>query len=645
MLRFEMTFEEEFSDIYNRYNNNDTGKKYLSILGISREKMDIVENSKLYFANTVEDKSIDINANVGRKISPNNYATEVVKSQLKLNGLYLIWDQLKNLFGPEDAKMCIDSLITGDVYMHDMTGPGVQIPYCFAWSSSNIFSGRKYGQLQSKPPKRSDSFIACVVESLFDITSGDLMGAIAIPDFLINLSYFYKKENINPFSSDHKDKILQDIQRFIHSINQQFRTGGQSMFSNISIMDRPTMTETFSEARWPDMSEIDFEYVQLIQEIFVEFMAKGDPLSGLPYRFPVTTMNIFTDENQNIVDQKFLDMVCKHNTRGIFNIFICHGKAKLASCCRLLSDPKQLMEYSRFDSFANSGVSLGSARVVTINLARIGKDSNLSEEKFFELLDRKLEKTRKLLFAQRTLLKKRIDNGFLKFFTIGWMTLNRFFSTVGFNGLYESLKFLNYDITTREGIGFAKKIFKHIEKKLDTFSKQDVVAYNLEQIPAEGVASTFAKMDKIYFKDDEYPYQLYANQFVPLTLNCDLIERAKIDGEICKLASGGSICHLNIGCEATPQQMRDLINFAVQCGLEHFALNASFNTCENEHVTLGKSTDTNCPICKSKIVNNMTRVVGYFTPVQDWDKVRRDVDYPNRKFNYLDDILVEQQFA
>jgi ribonucleoside-triphosphate reductase len=222
-----------------------------------------------------------------------------------------------------------------------------------------------------------------------------------------------------------------------------------------------------------------------------------------------------------------------------------------------------------------------------------------------------------------------------------WLILERMFSTVGIIALWESLKEMGYNITTSEGIDFAKKVFSFIEKKLEGYSKEDGVAFNLEQIPGEGAASTLAKQDKIYFNDENYPYQLYSNQFVPLFEDVDLIDRANIDGQLCASMTGGSICHLNIGCAATPQQMEDLIKYAVECGLEHFALNPSFNICENEHISLGKSTDKVCPMCGGKIVNNYTRVVGYFTDVKNWNQERRDCDFPNRKFNYLEDSKKE----
>ncbi|OQB41137.1 MAG: anaerobic ribonucleoside triphosphate reductase [candidate division CPR1 bacterium ADurb.Bin160] len=635
MLSVGFDYDQEFIDIYNRFNTSSSGKTFLDVFGISRRKLDIATMSKLYFSNTENDRSVDVNANIGKQLSNNNYSAEITKGLSKLNSLYLLWNELQKIYGKEHAKKCIDGIISGDYYFHDMIS--VQIPYCFSFSSRNVMvDGRKYGQLRSKPCKRSESFIAVCVESIFDMAQ-EQMGALAIPDFIVNLSYFYHKEGINPDDEKDKYKIINDFQRVVHCLNQQYRLSSQSAFTNFSLFDRSIFKKTFEEYRFPDGSlatDIS-EYFQKIQRIFMDFMSKKDPSTNLPYRFPISTVNIYVTNENEVEDKIFLEDVCKYNSEGVFNIFICRGLAKLASCCRLLSDPLKLQEFSRFDSFGNGGLSLGSARVVTINFARIGKLSKNSESKYFEILEEKMEDVRKLLKSQRQIMKKRIEQGFLKFFTLNWMNMNMFFSTFGMNGIYESLKFMGKDIRDNDGTEMAIKIFKFVEKKLDEFSKEDMIAYNFEQVPAEGSASTLAKLDATYFNDENYPYRIYGNQFLPLWIKADVVERAKLDGILSHHMTGGSICHLNIGAKTTEKQMNDLIELAIKSGLEHFALNPNFSICEDNHTTLGNSNTKICPICSKSIVNNYSRVVGYFTNVTDWDKIRREDDFPNRVFNYL----------
>lgn len=334
-LNLEMNYDDGFSKLYNKWNGTDRGKKFLELIGISRDKLDIVSMSKLYFSRTNEDRTIDVNANVGRITSPNNYQAEVFKGLTKLNGLYLLWEHMSKKRGEETANRAISGIINGDYYFHDLTSSGVMVPYCFAWASNHVMlGGRKYGQLSSKVPKRSDSFIAVCIESIFDMAQ-EQMGALAIPDFIVNLSYFYNKEGVDLDTYEGEYKVKNDFQRIIHSLNQQYRISNQSAFTNFSLFDREIFKTTFADYYYPDgTSCLDLtEYIQKVQEIYIRLIAKKDPSTGLPYRFPVNTLNIYVTEKNEIIDKKFFELSCKYNVEGLFNIFISKGKAKLASCC------------------------------------------------------------------------------------------------------------------------------------------------------------------------------------------------------------------------------------------------------------------------------------------------------------------------
>ena len=105
--------------------------------------------------------------------------------------------------------------------------------------------------------------------------------------------------------------------------------------------------------------------------MFGDWFSKGDPDTNLPYRFPIVTLNISKNENGEITDQDFLDWASKVNLNtGCFNIYVNIG-SKIASCCRLVNDVER-MQY-RADTFGNGGLSIGSHRVVTINLPRIAE--------------------------------------------------------------------------------------------------------------------------------------------------------------------------------------------------------------------------------------------------------------------------------
>ena len=311
-MRLDFSYDSDFIQLYNSIGSTDKGKKFLDLFGISRRNLDPAATGKLYFSKTDEDRTVDPNSNCGSATkTPNHFISEIFKGLNKLNSVALIHKELKEIYGVKEANDCILNLIEGAVYCHDLSSSAsVNMPYCWSFACINILEGRKYGNLQSMPPKRSDSFIAILIESVFEL-SAEQCGAIALSDLFVALSWFYKNEGTDP-DKDQK-KIENDLQRIIHSLNMTFRAGNQSCFTNFSMMDRPILSETFKGLKYPDGSKMDIEYIQKIQSVFMEFMSKKDPVTKLPYRFPVVTCNIKTGDEDEIMDKQFLEEVCKYN--------------------------------------------------------------------------------------------------------------------------------------------------------------------------------------------------------------------------------------------------------------------------------------------------------------------------------------------
>lgn len=403
-----------------------------------------------------------------------------------------------------------------------------------------------------------------------------------------------------------------------------------SPFSNVSMYCRETIKNMFQHYTYPDgTSPLDIiETIMEMQKIFMRFISKKDPESEMPYRFPIVTANIFIDKDNRVIsDRDFLETLAELNSDGVFNIFITSDKARISSCCRLISNKTDLMSFKGIDSFGNGGLNIGSHRVVTINLPRIARKTK-NIDTFKIEINKAIEETVKILVAHRTLIKDRIDQNFLQFFKpLKWLDLDTmFFSTVGLIGIYEACKYLNIDILTDQDP--VVEILKECNKAITELANKYQIPINLEQIPGEGAAITCAKKDKIYFGDNEY--LLYSNQFIPLSMDTDLVTRAKIDGKLSGYFGGGVITHLNLLSKASKQQMLDLISFSVEAGLDHFALNCCFSKCENDHVTL--TNGDICLVCGQQIKEKVTRIVGYFTPVENWVKERREYEFKQRKF-------------
>ena len=368
----------------------------------------------------------------------------------------------------------------------------------------------------------------------------------------------------------------------------------------------------------------------------MDFFEKGDPLQiGMPYRFPVATVNFSKVKNETtgkfeIQDKEFLKAVCKRDISR-FNIFSSAG-TKICSCCRLINDIEMLDFASQSNSLGGGGsISLGSHRVITINFQRIALECQ-SFEDYLNILSFRVEEAAKILKAHKLMLLKFTKEGYEPFIANGFINPKRLFSTFGLLGIYEANKTLRQKFDIPEDRDITGEILEYFNTKVNAVSKQYGIIGNIEQIPGESFAVRLAEADKaIYGFGDDY-YKLYANQFCPLYEDFTLAEKIKTDGKYNMKLTGGGIVHIQIATQTTPQQNEQLIKFACAEGCEHFALNRVYSRCKK----CGKVYNTKVDKCdcgaEGDDLERLTRVIGFFTPVSSWGKVRREWEFPRRRF-------------
>ena len=424
----------------------------------------------------------------------------------------------------------------------------------------------------------------------------------------------------------------------------------ESPFTNVSIFDTPKLEALLADDNmgWyfdlpafdPEISAEDWksqviELIKELQNIFMDFIDKGDPLNGgVPYRFPVCTINLSktVDEKGDaaLMDEPFVKSVCEHEIYR-YNILVSKG-SKVASCCRLLSDSDMLEMGGQVNSFGGGGISLGSHRVLTINFNRIALEA-LSPEDYLVRLAMRTEDAAKILFAHKHMLNKEAEQGILPFVKSGHIRMDRMFSTFGVLGIVEAEATLKrrFGVDSGDIIGTSLEL---LNKEVNRLSREYKIIGNIEQIPAETMAVKLRNADAMLFGDEVSEYPLYANQFIPLWKDATVYERMEVDGRYNKKFTGGGIVHFSLGERVTKTQAYKLIKHAAASGCEHFALNSVYSKCEKGHSTFGDHEA--CPVCKSQVVEKYTRVVGFMTPVSSWNSVRREWEFPKRSFNGID---------
>jgi anaerobic ribonucleoside-triphosphate reductase len=399
---------------------------------------------------------------------------------------------------------------------------------------------------------------------------------------------------------------------------------GNSPFSNLSIHDDEWLKSTFSGHVNPDYSGPNFDNLKKVQRLFVDEMLRN--LKDNPFTFPVMTACMLYDkETREFKDKDFADWIADvSKDTGLFNFYIGSDTAMLSSCCRLRSNLKEAVEYT--NSFGVGGVGVGSHRVVTINLPQIAYLTQ-DWDAFQKLLVHRVELAQDILDLHRATLKKLIADGYQPLYRYKFMFLERQFSTVGFIGLYEALELQGLDITTKAGAARADEILKIINDMNDKRRQQTGFIYNMEQVPGESAAVNLAAKDRLQFENSKY--EMYSNQYIPLTKEVGMHDRIAAQGRYDSLVSGGAILHLNLDEAITKTQLLKLLRYSAAKGVIYFAVNLALSRCKS----CGKTFTGRLEVspCHAAQMDCFLRIVGYLTPVSSWAAARRE-EYKHRQF-------------
>ena len=520
---------------------------------------------------------------------------------------------------------------------------------CFAYDLKDLAEKGLYflgDTFNARPPKHLVTFIDFVKEYI-NFASNRSSGAVGLPNLIPYMYYFWKKDVDNNYlgvtaSKSERVYAEQNIQRFIYAVNQPcVRDGQQSAFTNTSVFDRPYFEALFGGSTFPDGTfMIDYEEEIIdFQKIYMEVMAKIREENM--FTFPVSSISLLRKDGK-FEDEEFAEWAIKHNMKwSDSNFFIDDSVSSLSNCCRLKSDIRDL---GYFNSVGGTALKVGSVKVSTINLARIALDTNTKEEYLNELEIRTLSNIRALDIV-RNIIKRNVEKGLLPNFSYGLVDFEHLYNTIGFIGVYETMKKFGCTKTdefgnvfyTEEASEFGKQIFDTMRKVADKFISDNHCDYmiNTEQIPGESAAAKLMSKDKFFYPDSNiYDLPLYGNQFIPLGINTTLHERIRIQAMFDGFCNGGSILHANIDKPFdTYEKAKKMTEYIADVGVTYFAFNTKIQACKNNHAFYG----TTCPVCGKPIATEYTRIVGFYTPVNTWSNPRKN-EYEMRKWENTNNI-------
>ena len=297
-------------------------------------------------------------------------------------------------------------------------------------------------------------------------------------------------------------------------------------------------------------------------------------------------------------------------------------------CRSFLSPWKDENENYKFEGRFNQGV-------VSINLPQIAIIADGDEDKFWKLLDERLELCKEALMCRHYALLgttsdispihwqygaiARLEKGekIDKLLYGGYSTMS-----LGYIGIYEMTKLMKgISHTTPEGHGFALKVMKHLRETTDKWKKETNIGFALYGTPAESLCYKFARIDKEKFGTikDVTDKGYYTNSYhVDVREKIDAFEKLSFESEFQKISSGGAISYVEI-----PNMQHNII--ALETAVKFIYDNiqyAEFNTksdyCQvcgfDGEIIINDNNEWECPNCGNKDhskMNVVRRTCGY----------------------------------
>ena len=624
---------KNFTTAYNRM--QDTyGEDMAYINGFGDKQLshvDFIDN--FIDEDTVADASIDGNSNVNHKDIV-TLLSEMPKPHRKLLAFNKIYYEMQKKFGFKAANAWLEAEWTGESYMHDADTSTFK-HYCFAYDLQDLaekglfFIGDGFN---ARPAQHLITFVDFVKEYI-GYASNRSSGAVGLPNLIPYMFYYWNKDVESDYlgirtSGAAEAYARQNFQRFIYAVNQPYvRDGQQSAFTNTSVFDRLYFEALFGGKEFPDGTfMIDYEEEIIdFQKIYMEEMS--DIRSENMFTFPVSTISLLY-QNGEFVDKEFATWALKHNMKwSDSNLFVDDSVNSLSNCCRLKSDIRDL---GYFNSVGGTALKVGSVKVNTINLARLALDTN-SEEEYLNTLKERVWLNLQALDCVRHIIERNVEKDLLPNFSNGLVDFEHLYNTVGFIGIYETMKQFGYTYQDEfentyykdEAYEFGRKIFDTMRATMDKFIETYECNYsiNTEQIPGETAAAKLMKKDKFFYPEATiYDLPLYGNQFIPLGIKTTLQERIKIAAAFDSYCNGGSILHANIEAPFNSfEQAWDMTHYVADQGVTYFAWNTKIQACEHNHAFYGDV----CPICGGPVETEYTRIVGFYTPVRTYSKERK----------------------
>jgi len=538
---------------------------------------------------------------------------------------------LSEIFSREVA----DAHLTGRIHLHDLGYP--TRVYC---SSHSLEYLKKFGldleNLDTKSaPARHARTLTGHLNTFLASMQAYYAGALGVA--YINVMYAPYVEDMS------ESEMRQEAQHLIFSCSQSaFSRGGQTLFLDFNI--HTGVPEYLKRVpaigpggRYTGRTYGDYEATaQRFCRAMLDVWRAGDQHGHL-FAFPKCDFHISAETFADPVQRDLLAYACQiASENGVPYFVFDRSECTLSACCRLRTtiEDRYMMEHPesmRFCGFQN----------VTINLPQAAYRAGPGNwDGLLADIDRSMDLAMQAHLQKREFIRHLMSGPEMPLWQIGkkakdgrpYVDLDQATYIIGLVGLNECIQHLTGRELheSDEALKAGLRVIAHMYKRAKAYTAQYGLKVSLEESPAESATRRLAKVDlrdwpqaRGVLKGDLEADESYYTNSVHLRADApvDLVTRIRCQAKFHSLIESGAIIHAFVGEHLPPAES---IFALVQRTFERtpaaqLTISPEFTVCNACHrTTLGLKPA--CGHCESTDVYGMTRIVGYFSRVANWNK-------------------------
>lgn len=424
-----------------------------------------------------------------------------------------------------------------------------------------------------------------------------------------------------------QDELRSGVQTIQYQINTLMTTNGQSpfvtLFLNLDpndeyIEENAIIVEEILRQRLEGIKNEKGVYVTPAFPKLIYVLDEHNCLKGGKYDY-ITKLAVKCSAKRLYPDYISAKKM-RENYEG--NVFSCMG------CRSFLSPWKDENGNYKWEGRFNQGV-------VSLNLPQIGILAKGNEEKFWSMLDERLDLCYEALMCRHNALLgvtsdvspvhwqygaiARLNKGekIDPLLYGGYSTMS-----LGYIGLYEVTKLMKgVSHTDPVGEEFALRVMNHMKEATDRWRDETNIGFSLYGTPAESLCYRFARIDLEKFGEikDITDKGYYTNSYhVDVREKIDAFSKFSFESQFQKISSGGSISYVEIpNMRHNLEALEEVVKF-IYDNIQYAEFNTKSDYCHvcgyDGEIKINDDLEWECPQCGNKDHSKMNvtrRTCGY----------------------------------